>query len=410
LVALVQLSAAVRPLPDPNRLDLSASDERLLARAGRPGRLRAAVLDGLAAARRAPLAAAPVLRAHFRAATWLHSAERRFASDLVRDVLRWEQLLDGLVRDPGTDAARLRRLLSARGAAPTTSDLETAVRVPDPVASWARFASLPIAFVRSLWGTYGDATPVVVASLQGRAPLGLRVDLRRATREEAVALLARDGVVAVPGAHAQTALVVDERVQIGGTEAWRRGWIDVQDEASQAVVEALSDGDVLDLCAGAGGKALALAERGRAVVATDLRPDALRELARRADRARVAIRIVDPCDLPARADIVLVDAPCSGLGTLRRHPELRLGWTTPLRSAAAQRDLIERVVPSVACDAVAWVTCSLLAEENEEIVEAPHPGASWRRWDPAHHGTDGMTLGVSRASVAGIRGRPRRAR
>lgn len=390
MVALVELTPAPDCLPP-----FAPVDPRLLDRAQRPGRIRGAALEALAAARDRPAAAAPVLRAWFRRATWLHSGERRFASDLVYDVLRWERLLDDLVDDAPGDEARLRRLLVGFGASAGSSDRDRAPAIADPVDAWARYASLPPRFVASLARSLGPATAAVLSAMQRRAPLGLRVDLRKATRADVVAALAAEGVVARTGQHSATAVVVEGRIDVERSEPWRRGWVDVQDEASQCVVDAVPPGDVLDLCAGAGGKALAMAERGRRVVATDLRRSALEELGRRASRSGVALQIVAPDDLPRRIDVVLIDAPCSGLGTLRRHPELRLGWGRKgaLAGFDTQRELLGGIGRHVRSGAVVWATCSLLAEENEQVADDVGRSAKWTRWEPATHGTDGMTVG-----------------
>jgi 16S rRNA (cytosine967-C5)-methyltransferase len=150
---------------------------------------------------------------------------------------------------------------------------------------------------------------------------------------------------------------------------------------------------VIDACAGAGGKSLALAAalegRGK-VLSLDVDGQKLVELRRRAKRASAAniqaLATEEEGPLPAdvaalvgKADRLLIDAPCSGTGTLRRNPEAR-GRLTPLaveRLVATQRSIVERTLPLVAAGGrLVFVTCSLLRAEGEELmdaVEAAHP-------------------------------------
>ncbi len=403
MVALGELIA-----PDLNAIPvLEASDPRLLERAGKQGRVRDAVLVGLGAVRANPHRAGAVLQDHFRAATWLHSAERRFASDAVRDILRWESLLDALVEDPGADEARFRRWLVAKGAEAIETDRPVAAALPDFETSAARFANLPPSMVAAVGRVYGHETAAVLLGLQGRAPVCLRVNARLAQRNEAAQRLASEGVDTVEGAWSPMSLIVVGRSAIEQTQTWKSGWIEVQDAASQCVVDATPRGTVLDLCAGGGGKSLALAARGDRVIASDSRPMALRELQRRAQRAGLAIEVVALDGLPRHVDVLLIDAPCTGMGTLRRHPELRLSWddqTIP-RHASQQRRLLRDALKRVSADVVVWATCSLLVEENEAVwtEEAPTWTGNWTRMDPAHHSTDGFCWGVfSRLDDAGV--------
>jgi 16S rRNA (cytosine967-C5)-methyltransferase len=137
---------------------------------------------------------------------------------------------------------------------------------------------------------------------------------------------------------------------------------------------------VLDLCASPGGKTLALSATAGSVVACDARPNRVRLLARTLERCRVpnAAVLLVPADgelpfLPGSFDIVLIDAPCSGLGTVRRDPDIR--WRrSPSdldRFAAAQRALIARSADLVKRGgALVYATCSSEPEENDDVVQA----------------------------------------
>ena len=169
-----------------------------------------------------------------------------------------------------------------------------------------------------------------------------------------------------------------------GTRAFREGRFVVQDEASQLIcglVPAGRGARVLDLCASPGGKTVSLvADVGQngLVVACDLRPHRLRVLARTLARCRVPrapiVQVPPDGDLPFRAasfDAVLIDAPCSGLGTLRRDPDIR--WKRSPADLAGfaitQRQLLDRAAPLVKRGgALVYSTCSSEPEENQEVV------------------------------------------
>jgi 16S rRNA (cytosine967-C5)-methyltransferase len=215
------------------------------------------------------------------------------------------------------------------------------------------------------------------------APLTVRANTLVTTREALASRLADDGVVVTPTRYAPDGLVVVEGNPLG-TPLHDQGAFFVQDEASQlvALVAGARPGErVLDACAAPGGKTVAMAgamgDRGL-VVAGDVRPRRVELLERtvaRSGATSVRIARFDAEALPFGPvfDRILVDAPCSGLGTLRRDPEIR--WR---RSAAdlpvyadRQRRMLERAAQSVrpgGC--VVYATCSSEPEENEELVAA----------------------------------------
>jgi 16S rRNA (cytosine967-C5)-methyltransferase len=222
-------------------------------------------------------------------------------------------------------------------------------------------------------------------------------------REELAARLAEEGVKTVPGRWSALALhVTSPRPNIFGLRAWREGAFEVQDEGSQliaALLEARPGETLLDFCAGAGGKTLQLAaELGRsgtgAVHAWDVDPERLTRLRARAHRAQAASRIhirhIHPEHTSSpflEADAVLVDAPCSELGALRRGPDLR--FRIDPRGLAAfpplQRDILERAHRHVRPGGrLVYATCTLRREENEQVAlsfESDHP--EFERRDPS---------------------------
>jgi 16S rRNA (cytosine967-C5)-methyltransferase len=214
------------------------------------------------------------------------------------------------------------------------------------------------------------------------ATMCLAVNRRLLTREALAEELASDGVTTRPTARAAHGLEVSEGRALG-TRAFTEGRFVVQDEASQLIGElAASVGGktLLDLCASPGGKTLAISASKGFVIASDVRPPRVRLLKKILDRCRVTnarvVHIAAEGPLPFRDDafdLVLIDAPCSGLGTVRRDPDIK--WRrTPEdlpRFAEAQRELIERAASLVKRGgALVYSTCSSEPDENEEVVAA----------------------------------------
>jgi 16S rRNA (cytosine967-C5)-methyltransferase len=215
------------------------------------------------------------------------------------------------------------------------------------------------------------------------APLCLAVNRRLLTREALAEELAADGVTTQPTGRAAYGLQVTDGRALA-TRAFREGRFVVQDEASQLIGELAAPpagATVLDLCASPGGKTLALsASVGQTghVIASDVRPHRVRLLSKTIERCRIenarVVHVSTDGTLPfasGRFDQVLVDAPCSGLGTVRRDPDIR--WR---RSAAdlagfavAQRALLERAADLVAPGgSLVYSTCSSEPEENQDVV------------------------------------------
>ena len=175
-----------------------------------------------------------------------------------------------------------------------------------------------------------------------------------------------------------------DRANLVGHPAFQRGWFEVQDLGSQRVSHFVDGAGrtVLDLCAGAGGKALALAAAGAHVTATDVRTAALQELRRRAKRAGAVVRTVHRTAI-GHYDRVLVDAPCSGSGVWRRHPEYRWRLADGVPSTLQSRLLAEGADAVAPGGELVYATCSVFRAENEAVVEgflATHP--AWRRLRP----------------------------
>ncbi len=221
-------------------------------------------------------------------------------------------------------------------------------------------------------------------SLLNDAPVGIRVNTLRVSREEVREELLRRGIHTSFGNLSPSALILHDRAQLTALDAYHDGWFDIQDEGSQLVGYAAAPDPrsrVLDACAGAGGKSLHMASlmNGEgSVLAADTEFHRLKEIMPRARRAGLQNIITVPTrDLAARAarshfDTVLVDAPCSSIGTARRmpSPKWRLAERSIDKLARKQFDILsanaEFVRPG---GTLVYSTCSLLPQENEEVAE-----------------------------------------
>ena len=257
-------------------------------------------------------------------------------------------------------------------------------------------------------------------ALLERAPLDLRVNVARGSRDEVVTQF--EGAQATSISPWGIRLPADSRVD--DHPAFVDGLVEVQDEGSQLIALACTplDGtNVLDLCAGAGGKALALASAApdAQILATDSNRSRLSKLQPRADRAgaSIVVRLLNPpheleelSDVREQADVVLVDAPCSGSGTWRRNPEGRWRLTPERldRVVALQARLLDIAAELVRPGGrIVYAVCSLLSREGaDQIEDFLSRRSSWiseetpfaagrldgagRLLTPGHDGTDGF--------------------
>lgn len=235
---------------------------------------------------------------------------------------------------------------------------------------------------------FGEAVKEEMEAFLKQAPLDLRVNTLKATREDALESLKQTGLSVSQTTLSPWGLRCEGRENITQTKAFQEGCIEVQDEGSQLVVKIMdaSPGQsILDLCAGAGGKTLALAacleNKGR-VVATDTagwRLKRTKERLKRAGAFNVELRELGDLQdkwikrQKERFDQVLVDAPCSGSGTWRRNPDQK--WNITLKDIeelmALQKSLLEMAAPLVKKGgSLIYATCSLLCEENEDVAKS----------------------------------------
>jgi 16S rRNA (cytosine967-C5)-methyltransferase len=297
----------------------------------------------------------------------------------------------------------------------------------DPIDALATRCSFPT-WLAERWVTrYGhDEAEALMRALNERPPLTLRANVLRTSRDAlAQRLAAEEGLAGRPTPYAPEGLVVGPG---GAPSAWRAfgdGGFAVQDEASMLVARLLAPepgSTVADVCAAPGTKATHVAElmadRGR-VLAFDREPARLARVAEAADR--LGLTIIDAREGPvetlasgfaAACDGVLVDAPCSNLGVLRRNPEVKWRRQPADLSAASRRqsEILAAAATMVKPGGrLVYATCSLEPEENETVVHTflksrpdfandpppafpvPLDADGWLRCLPHRHGTDGFT-------------------
>ena len=327
------------------------------------------------------------------------SKDRAALRDLVFDALRQQRssafmggsangrgIMLGQMRLQGIDPATI---FSGEGYGPSPlSDAEAAHTPMLGDAEKAVRLDCPDWLMPLVQASLGEKTDAVLKCLRTRAPVFLRVNSAKSTRDEAIKALAQDEIDAIPHPLSPTALEVTRNPRrIRQAQAYLNGIVELQDAASQAVADlfagAVQQGTVLDYCAGGGGKALALAAHGLQVAAHDSNPGRMEGIAERAKRAGVPI----PSDLSPKGafDGVLCDAPCSGSGAWRRQPEAkwRLTYEALETLTQTQDSILDQASTLVAPGGLlGYATCSLLNEENIERVEAfasRHPGWQLRQ-------------------------------
>jgi len=224
-----------------------------------------------------------------------------------------------------------------------------------------------------------------IHALNEQAPVVLRVNTLNTTRDNLRSVLNDEGIKAEPVKGYPYALQLEERSNVFKTEAFKKGFFEVQDANSQLVAEFLGVKPgmrVVDTCAGAGGKTLhiaALMENKGQIIATDIYENKLKELKRRAKRAHahnIDPRAIDTTKvikkLYGTADRVLIDAPCSGLGVLSRNPDakwkLQPEFIENIKKTQVEIiDTYSRIVKPGG--KMVYATCSILPSENQEQVE-----------------------------------------
>ncbi len=399
-------------------------------------RLQAAIelLDEILRRRRP---ADDILRAYFRHRRYAGSKDRRAVRDLVYRILRsyhrlrWQGAA-AMGRSLAMFHVRDAALFSGAEHAPRSLDEHERAALKKlnqgTPPAWAR-ANLPEWIAEPMRRRFGAEFEPEMEALNRPAPLDIRVNTLKSTREDVARQLRKEGQDVTDTLYSPWGLRLGTPVQLTGHALYREGVIEIQDEGAQLIAlatEAQPGQTVVDLAAGAGGKTLALAAMmancGR-LIAADIDRNRLSRAEHRLRRAgvtcaeTVAVAAAEDPDDPfwremaGQADVVLLDAPCSATGILRRQPERSIDLSADKVSqlSGLQARLLRRASRLVAPGGrLIYATCSLLLEENElvyqrfiencedfalAVIDLPHmPLATTYLLTPARHGCDGFFI------------------
>ena len=374
---------------------------------------------------RDPHPADSVLDTFFRSHKYLGSHDRRFVAESVYGMLRCKRRLEWLLGGTSSEAAaasdqrqsllvcllylvvycheEVGKLLEQCEPDPEEKKLLPVVLAEakernerfesaadaglDSMTRLAIRFSFPSWMIERWVAEFGeDETCAMCAALNTQAPLTLRVNLLKTDVESCSRALEEEKVKTERTKLSPTGLTVHRRMNIFALDAFQKGFFEVQDEGSQILsmlVDPKPTSKVVDACAGGGGKSLALAalmkNRG-AIFALDTnayRLDGLRKRIKRSGVDTIRVRVVQagqlPADLLGTADNVLVDAPCSGLGTIRRNPGTK--WTVTPEDVAELRvkqlSILTHYAQCVKTNGrLVYATCTTMKDENEGVVEA----------------------------------------
>lgn len=339
------------------------------------------------------------LRIFFRQNTKMGQKTRGFLAETIFDILRNKRLYTYYVSREGTGSLEERLFQYASNK--LRAGVSPALREEDPSIPFAIRYSLPDWLAELLIEKFGQTESISVASsLLNPAPLDLRVNLIKSNLELVRKTLLESGIRTNPQKEVPDSLRVEGKPSLKELACFKEGWFEVQDIGSQIIAHLVAPKrgqTIVDFCAGAGGKTLAMASIMRSsgqIYACDISVRRLVNLRRRLSRSGATN--VQPFNITGeedpklkklwgRSDAVLVDAPCSGTGTLRRNPDLK--W----RMSPSQISSFAKTQYSLLCAAsrlvkpggyLIYCTCSLLTDENEknvEIFSTNHP--EWRKTD-----------------------------
>ncbi len=305
---------------------------------------------------------------HHRA---IGAKDRKFISETIYAMIRWQGLLDFFCTPPIFWEKRYQLFMQNTWAKAKQ----------DPTIAAHIRVSFPKAFFQLLVTHYGERKAFEIGSIcNEQAPITVRINPAKVERASLLAEWKSQFPVK-PTSFSKWGIVFDRRINFYELPAFKSGLFEVQDEASQLIADLMDvkEGQrVLDFCAGAGGKTLAFAHKMNhkgQIYLHDIRTFALAEAKKRLKRAGIQNAQILPSNSPekkqlkTKMDWVLVDAPCSGSGTLRRNPDLK--WKFNLNAlpqlVAEQRAIFKEALDYLSpSGCIVYATCSILPEENEQ--------------------------------------------
>lgn len=315
-----------------------------------------------------------VIHRYFRSHKALGSKDRAYLAETAYAMMRWKGLLDYLCPKPGWE----KRLLIFQKFAPKEYIHE------ESIAPYIR-VSFPQELYEILVQNYGEKKAQEICLISNtQAPITVRANLLKTTRDELLARWTSEGYPVEPCKLAPQGIIFKHRLNFFTLPEFKQGLFEVQDEGSQLVASLVNahPGDhIMDYCSGSGGKSLAFApamQNTGQLYIHDIRNSALREARIRLKRAGIQngqmMAFSDPklTKLKKKMDWIIVDAPCTGTGTYRRHPDMkwRFSCQTLQRLRSEQRVIFEKALSFKKPEGkIVYATCSLLREENQDQVE-----------------------------------------
>lgn len=311
---------------------------------------------------------------YFKEHKALGSKDRGEITETLYGMIRWQGLLDSLIDKPYTWEKRYSFYKTFKPENTLNDE-----RIPEHIR-----VSFPKHLFDTLVADYGlEKAKALCLICNEAAPTTIRINPLKTTREALISLW-KDKYAISPTLHSLLGIQFHKKIAFFSLPEFKQGLFEVQDEGSQLLANLIQpkhSSQVMDYCAGSGGKTLAFApklEGQGQIYLHDIRPWILIEAKRRLKRAGIQnAQIVNPEDpklekLKGKMDWVLVDVPCTGTGTLRRNPDMKWKWTpdTLPRLLEQQKDIFAKALAFLKPKGtIVYATCSLLKAENQAQVD-----------------------------------------
>lgn len=304
---------------------------------------------------------------YFRSHKALGSKDRKWLLEAIYPLIKWQGLIDYNTPRPISWQKRLRTFLSH-----SIPELQAKNGTPPHIS-----CSFPQFLFAKLLDFYGEETTLQIChTLNEKAPITLRTNPIKISREQLLSKL--DPNVFCKTHLAPHGISCLKRVNLHDLAEYREGFFEIQDEASQLVadmIDARPKQQILDYCSGSGGKSLAFAHKMQGtgqIFLHDIRQSALKQAKKRCKRAGIHHAQFNLPLLKNKMDWVIVDAPCSGTGTLRRNPDMKWKLTKEAidELVEKQRDIFKQALCYMKPNGlILYATCSILPEENESQTD-----------------------------------------
>jgi 16S rRNA (cytosine(967)-C(5))-methyltransferase len=318
-----------------------------------------------------------LLSTYFRKNTSIGSKDRRYIADTFYALMRWRGLIDYLIQEKGPITWEKRLAIYKDQFIPQKYENDSSIPLHIRV-------SFPKNYFDKVKNAVGEEKCIAFCTTSNSvAPLTIRVNQRKTTREGLLNIL-KDKYPAYPCPYSPNGISFQKRINLYEIPEFKAGYFEIQDEGSQLVISLLEPkkGDsILDFCAGAGGKTLAIApllEETGQIYLHDIRGWILQEAKKRLRRAGIQnAQIVLPEELKLKKlekkmNFILLDVPCSGSGTLRRNPDMKWNFDEDHFQDLLkdQREIFHKALDFAKPGGkIVYITCSIFPEENENQIE-----------------------------------------